>query len=294
MGLIKVRLSNESKKAIRAKLRLMEKLPKRVLGAAANDAAKVMVTRISTEIRSRVRIRKKDLDEKYIHTSRADGDRTWASVTVKAADRFSLKYFDAVSVKGSHTTKAALREKLRGGKKGRPVGAKTLARDVSSARVALANTIAGKKGRSEYRIASSALRKARGAQRQNRERQKILAELRKHSNIRRVGSRSYGGVRYNLSTKGRKFIPQAFIGKGRLHGHVYIRVNRWPDPPSEYGLMKMKYSRKVTKLLGTSPWGVLVANRLVFGLRQMAKDEMAKAVFRRLRYELVKIDRGAA
>lgn len=243
MGLIKVRLSRESKRDIASRLRKMSKIPKRVIASAANDAAKVMRTRVSTLIREKIRIKKEDLD-KRIRIVRADESRTTASVWVSHSERLSLKYFNAVATK-RRAMKG--REKLSHGKRGRPTKEAAAAMHIAKERF-----------------------------------------------LQRANARKRGGVRYRITPTGSKVIEQAFIGKGKLNEHVYIRINRWPEQKKGLGLRGSVYMRKVTKLFGVSPWGILVSNRMVFTLRQQAIEEMQKAMFRRLRFELVKIERSVA
>ena len=234
MGWIKVRLSRESKRDIESRLRRLKKIPKAVIGAAANDAAKVMRTRVSTIVRDRIKIKKSDLDSK-LKIERADEGRVYAIVRISHSERLPLKYFSPVATRAK---KAAGWNKLKHLKRGRPTKA----------------------------MQRSLVKRMRGYQ----QRQRKLAQ---------------GGVKYRITPSGVKFIEGAFIGPGkRLNQHVYIRTKRDTDPRAKL---------PIRKLWGVSVWGVLVTGKLVAGLRIEAMRQMEKAMYRRLRFELVKVERKA-
>ncbi len=80
--------------AIQAKLQDIKSGVPKVLAGAINDTADQIRTRISTKIRDKINIKKKDIDP-FIHVQRATPARISASVTLSKTSRIELKYFNA-------------------------------------------------------------------------------------------------------------------------------------------------------------------------------------------------------
>lgn len=96
----------ETKRELRDNI---DKLRKAISGAV-NDTAKHEKSFISTQIRDRVNIKKKDLDP-HLTVSRSTPDKLTATVTLDKTDRLGLKYFGA-----RQTAKGVTYKIAKGGK----------------------------------------------------------------------------------------------------------------------------------------------------------------------------------
>ena len=87
-----------------------------------------------------------------------------------------------------------------------------------------------------------------------------------------------GGVSYKIDPKGgRSFIPQAFLGPGKLAGQVYLREGKKRNP--------------LRKLRGASPWGAYMTRDHGPEVQRISTETFAKRIEHEVEFELTR--RGA-
>lgn len=101
---ITITIDARSLARMKQELEQKPKLMRRELVRCINDTARHSRTEISSRIRERVNIKKKDID-KHIKVDLADGDHLEATVTLEKTARIPLKYFGARQTKKGVTYK---------------------------------------------------------------------------------------------------------------------------------------------------------------------------------------------